>query len=102
MPTTALPIAPQLGRPIRLVNLRRWVGAPVPGERSEMTPAQVADELGVSPSTVRRYEQRGILVPARRLPGSRYRRYDRADVVEAKRRIAAGEFDARQPESGNQ
>lgn len=46
----------------------------------ELTPQQVADLLGVSPSTVRRYEAKGILAPARRLPGSKYRRYNRADV----------------------
>lgn len=59
----------------------------------ELTPAQVAKRLGVSPSTIRRYEERGILVPTRRLPGSGYRRYSEEAVKEAERRIAAGEFD---------
>jgi excisionase family DNA binding protein len=90
---TAMHLAPQLTRPIRLVKLTNRAGVRVAGSKDEMTPAQVAEVLGVSPSTVRRYEQRGILKPARRLPGSRYRRYSRADVERAKQRIEAGEFD---------
>jgi hypothetical protein len=93
-PRTAMPLAPQLTRPIRLVKLANRAGARVADGRDEMTPAQAALELGVSPSTIRRYEERGILAPARRLPGSRYRRYARADVERAKQRIAAGEFDS--------
>lgn len=92
-PPLATPLAPQLARPIRLVKLVKRAGAHVADGTNEMTPAQVARELGVSPSTVRRYEKRGIIAPARRLPGSRYRKYARADVEVAKRRIAAGEFD---------
>lgn len=92
-PPAAMPLALQLTRPIRLVKLAKRAGARVVDGKDEMTPAQVAQELGVSPSTVRRYEQRGILAPARRLAGSRYRRYTRADVETAKQRIAAGEFD---------
>jgi hypothetical protein len=92
-PPLATPLAPQLTRPIRLVKLAKRAGARVANGKDELTPAQVALELGVSPSTVRRYEERGILAPARRLPGSRYRRYARADVDRAKERIAAGEFD---------
>lgn len=92
-PPLATPLAPQLTRPIRLVKLAKRAGARVADGKDEMTPAQVAAELGVSPSTVRRYEKRGIITPTRRLPGSRYRRYARADVELAKQRIAAGEFD---------
>lgn len=55
----------------------------------ELTPSQTAAELGVSASTVRRYEERGILAPARRLPGRGDRRYARAAVTDAKARIAA-------------
>lgn len=58
----------------------------------ELTPAQVAKRLGVSPSTVRRYEERGFLIP-RRMPGSRWRRYSDEAVKEFERRYAAGEFD---------
>jgi MerR-like DNA binding protein len=90
---SATPLAPQLTRPIRLVKLAKKAGARVTDGKNEMTPAQVAQELGVSPSTVRRYEKRGIIAPARRLPGSRYRRYSRADVETTKKRIEAGEFD---------
>lgn len=50
------------------------------GRDNELTPQQVADLLGVSPSTVRRYEDSGILKPSRRLRGSGHRRYARADV----------------------
>lgn len=50
------------------------------GRDDELTPQQVADLLGVSPSTVRRWEEAGVLTPKRRLPGSGHRRYDRAAV----------------------
>lgn len=60
----------------------------------ELTPAEAAEILGVSASTVRRYEDRSLLAPSRRLPGSRHRRYRRADVDELKRKIDAGELDA--------
>lgn len=81
----------QPGRhPIKLVNL---ISAATGARMDELTPAQVAKRLGVSPSTIRRYEERGILVPTRRLPGSGYRRYSEEAVKEAERRIAAGEFD---------
>lgn len=89
----AMPLAQALTRPIRLVKLTRVTGESVADGRDELTPAQVAEELGVSASTVRRYEERGIISPTRRLPGSGYRRYSREVVDEAKRRIAAGEFD---------
>ena len=49
------------------------------GTGDELTPAEAADILGVSPSTVRRYEESGLLVP-RRLPGSGHRRYRRGEV----------------------
>lgn len=65
----------------------------VVGDGSELTPVEVARILKVSPSTVRRYEEVGILPKARRLPGSRHRRYKRDDVMAALRRIEAGEFE---------
>lgn len=49
-------------------------------DMTELSPSQVAKEMSVSPSTVRRWEQTGVLAPVRRLPGSKYRRYSRADV----------------------
>lgn len=49
------------------------------GTGGELTPAEAAEILGVSASTVRRYEDRGLLKP-RRLIGSGHRRYARADV----------------------
>lgn len=54
--------------------------------KDELTPGEVAQEFNVSPATVRRWEQRGLLVPSRRLPGSRHRRYSRAavDALKAK------------------
>lgn len=77
-----------MDQPIRLVNLLN-VGARV----DELTPAEVARECAVSPSTVRRWEQKGILAPTRRLPGSGYRRYSRDDVDAFKVRLARGDFD---------
>ncbi len=53
----------------------------------ELTPAKVAREMGVSASTVRRWEANGVLVPTRRLPGSGYRRYSRVAVEDLKRRL---------------
>ncbi len=55
-------------------------------EDDELTPAQVAKELKVSPATVRRWEKAGVLAPSRRLPGSRHRRYSRAAVEELQRK----------------
>lgn len=62
-------------------------------ERDEMTPGQVADYLGIAPTTVRRWEKAGILKPYRRLPGSGYRRYRRADVEAVARRMETGPGD---------
>ncbi len=58
-----------------------------------MTPAQVAREFKVSAQTVRRWEQRDMLKPTRRLPKSKYRRYSREAVEDFRRRVDAGEFD---------
>jgi excisionase family DNA binding protein len=58
------------------------------GDGEELTPQEVADLLGVSPATVRRWEEREILRPSRRLPGSGHRRYRRADVDALQEQIA--------------
>jgi DNA-binding transcriptional MerR regulator len=50
-------------------------------EDRELEPAEAAKILGVSTSTVRRYETRGLLRP-RRLLDSRHRRYSAASVAE--------------------
>lgn len=50
--------------------------------KDELTPSEVAREFNVSPATVRRWENSGVLAPSRRLPGSRHRRYSR-DAIEA-------------------
>lgn len=47
-------------------------------DNDNLTPGQAAEILGVSSSTVRRWEEAGTLVPVR-LP-SGHRRYRRADV----------------------
>lgn len=63
--------------------------------KEELTPTEVARELRVSPSTVRRWEESDILKPTRRLPGSGHRRYSRAAVDALKQRLAAsGQFEA--------
>jgi hypothetical protein len=93
-----LRVAPALARKliasVGLANLTSATGACVVGDGEELTPAEAAAILGVSPATVRRYEKRDILKPSRRLPGSRHRRYSRAAVNELKRKIDAGELDA--------
>ncbi|QKW15449.1 MerR family transcriptional regulator [Verrucosispora sp. NA02020] len=62
--------------------------------KDELTPTEVARELRVSPSTVRRWEETGILKPSRRLPGSGHRRYSRSSVDALKRDLAAaGQYD---------
>jgi excisionase family DNA binding protein len=85
--------ATQLIASVGLGNLTSPTGAHVVGDGDELTPTEAARILGVSASTVRRYEDRGYLAPTRRLPGSGHRRYRRADVVELKRKIDAGELD---------
>jgi hypothetical protein len=59
----------------------------------ELTPSDVAREFNVSPTTVRRWDKRGWLKPTHLLPGSRHRRYSRADVEAFKKRVAEGAFD---------
>lgn len=59
--------------------------------KDEMTPTEVAREFNVSPSTVRRWENNGLLVPTRRLPGSRHRRYSRQAVEALKATLEEGE-----------
>lgn len=54
----------------------------------ELTPAEVAKRLGVSTATVRRYDERGLLRPARRLLGSNYRRYSPDSVAELQAMLA--------------
>lgn len=76
---------------VGLTNLTSATGVHVVGDGAEMLPAQAAEILGVSPSTVRRFESKGWLKPKRRLP-SGHRRYSRDDVVELKRKIDEGEL----------
>lgn len=41
---------------------------------------ETAKRLGVHENTIRNWADRGLLVPATRLPGSGYRRFSREDV----------------------
>jgi len=62
--------------------------------KDELTPAEVARELDVSPATVRRWEGSGLLKPTRRLPsatGRGHRRYSRESVEALKKRFAGEE-----------
>ncbi len=65
------------------------LGEPMPDD--ELTPGEVARELGVSPATVRRWEERGVLSPSRRFPGSGHRRYSRASVEALRKLMADGD-----------
>lgn len=65
----------------------------------EMTPTEVAREFNVSAATVRRWEASGILVPSRRLPGSRHRRYSRKSVEDLKRAVQDGTVEGSQAEA---
>lgn len=51
-------------------------------DKDELSPIEVAKRLRISSATVRRYEERNLLRPARRLLGSNHRRYDAASVAE--------------------
>lgn len=83
LPPTASATSVALGN---LTNLT----SEVPMASDEMTPGEVADELGVSAATVRRWEVRGVLLPSRRFPGSRHRRYRREDVEALKAEMKGG------------
>jgi hypothetical protein len=78
---------------VSLANLTGVAEAANVTDDLELTPADVAREFKVSTPTVRRWGARGWLVPTRRLPGSRHRRYTRTAVEEFRRRYEAGEFD---------
>jgi excisionase family DNA binding protein len=59
----------------------------------DLSPTEVARELKVSASTVRRWSDKGWLKPTQILPGSNYRRYSREAIEDFRRRHQAGEFD---------
>lgn len=83
-----------LNTPVGLLNWKSLIGVAVAnGDDKELSPADVAREFKVSASMVRRWGVRGWLPPTRRLAGSGYRRYSRADVEKFRTRLEAGEFD---------
>ncbi len=52
---------------------------------------QAAEALGVHEQTLRAWERKGI-IKAKRLPGSRYRRFDDAEIERVKAIMAADAF----------
>lgn len=58
-----------------------------------LTTSAVAKILRVSDATVRRWDTNNVLKPARKLPGSKHRRYRRSDVEEFRDRLERGEID---------
>lgn len=76
---------------VGLSNLTGTTGVRVVGNGDELSPTEAGKVLGISASTVRRYEAKGWLKLKRRLP-SGHRRYSRDEVVELKRKIDAGEL----------
>jgi hypothetical protein len=86
-------LAQRLITSVGLANLTGSQEVTVVGKGDELTPAEVASEFSVSPATVRRWGTRGWLLPTRRMPGSGYRRYSRADIDAFRRRLDAGEYD---------
>jgi excisionase family DNA binding protein len=54
-----------------------------------ITGREAAKRLGVHENTVRNWADAGILPVAEVLPGTRYRRYDPADVEQLKQKMAA-------------
>jgi DNA-binding transcriptional MerR regulator len=61
----------------------------------ELSPREVAEELNVSTSTVRRWAKRGIFKPTRVLPVSNYHRYSRKAVEDFRQRLERGEIEAK-------
>lgn len=86
-------LAQRLITSVGLANLTGSQEVTVVGKGDELTPSEVASEFNVSPATVRRWGTRGWLPPTRRMPGSGYRRYSRADVDAFRQRLDAGEYD---------
>lgn len=76
---------------VGLGNLTSTAGVRVVGGGDELSPVEAGKVLGISASTVRRYEAKGWLKLKRRLP-SGHRRYSRDEVAELKRKIDAGEL----------
>jgi hypothetical protein len=83
---------------IRLVALTHLTRQTLRGgaqlDDRELSPREVAEELNVSASTVRRWKKAGIITPTRVLP-SKYQRYSRQYVEEFRQRLERGEIDAK-------
>jgi excisionase family DNA binding protein len=66
------------------------LSAAVDAEPELVGAREAARRLGVHENTVRNYADAGILPVAKRLPGSRYRRFDARDVEDLRRRMTGG------------
>ena len=59
----------------------------MPSCERELTVRETARRLGVHENTVRNWADRGIIRPARVLPGSRYRRFSPGEVERLRRQM---------------
>jgi len=62
--------------------------------REGLTVSEAAERLDVSAATMRRWDKRGILVPAMRFPGSGHRRYSEEQIEAFRQSLHGGDEQA--------